>query len=338
MAKITKHAEVLNHLHSLVTKEAELAKEANPTATGKPGGDVKAESVSESTEHVDKNNVGPEKLGPQHHEQHKATDPSVPVAKAASEKSATAIGQEVLAMISEFTKQASKPTATGKPGGDVKAESVSESTETVDKNSVGPDKLGPQKYEQHKATDPSTPVAKAAAYREEASKIASFELGRTLANAFLKTAAEQEYTMYKEAGRRDFETMIAQAASELEYNEKAKVKQAASFIQKRAYNQAVMQKQAEAEAEQAGASSFQEMLKQAQLQYAFGEMQKRADVADYRMKQAEAQINEIAAREAAYANHMAKQAADQAEMAKFAAIAEYVKNEVLSGLKQEVAK
>ena len=181
-------------------------------------------------------------------------------------------------------------------------------------------------------------VAKAAAYREEASKIASFELGRTLANAFLKTAAEQEYTMYKEAGRRDFETMIAQAASELEYNEKAKVKQAASFIQKRAYNQAVMQKQAEAEAEQAGASSFQEMLKQAQLQYAFGEMQKRADVADYRMKQAEAQINEIAAREAAYANHMAKQAADQAEMAKFAAIAEYVKNEVLSGLKQEVAK
>lgn len=48
----------------------------------------------------------------------------------------------------------------GKPGADTNYTSVSESTETTDKNNVGPEHLNSeQKYEQKPASDPSEPVA-----------------------------------------------------------------------------------------------------------------------------------------------------------------------------------
>ena len=76
MAKISKKAEILDTLHGLIRKEAELAQ---TNISGEPGKDTKVTSISESTETTDKNAVGPEKLNDkQKYEQKPASDPSEP--------------------------------------------------------------------------------------------------------------------------------------------------------------------------------------------------------------------------------------------------------------------
>lgn len=105
MGKLTKHAEVLTQLHSLVKKQAE---EAQKNISGVPGETVKSESISEENDHTNKNSVGPEN-NPQGVSQKPSHDSGAPVAEA---KTASDLGAQILELI---RKEASQE-ASGVPG------------------------------------------------------------------------------------------------------------------------------------------------------------------------------------------------------------------------------
>jgi hypothetical protein len=280
MAKITKQADVVKKLRALVEAEAtseqtKAAELAQTNVSGEPCKDTKVTSVSESTEHTDKNNVGPDKLNnEQGYEQKPTSDKSEPVAspKSAEVKTATAadvdkfekMATDILSKIEAKIKESDEKQAalaqtgiTGKPGADTKIVAVSDKTEHTDKNDVGPEHLNSEQgYEQDKAKDKSTPVEHGKkAEDEDAVKIASYNLGATVCESILKRAAEikgeqekqAEVELLKEAGRRDMDLLIAQATAELE----------------------AQQKQAEAQDkydEYQGALAFDALYKQAQLE------------------------------------------------------------------------
>ena len=294
MAKLTKHAQILDQLHTMVKKQAE---EAQKNVSGKPGGDVKSVSVSAEHETTNKNSVGPENVAQGYH-QKPSDDSSEPLA---GSKTANELGTEILDLIRKQSE--AQDSVTGKPG-DVKSESVDE--HKADKNSVKPEN-NDQDYKQKESTDESKPLASAkkAEMEELAAKVASYELGRQFCAALLKTAAEQqapdELELMKEAGRRDFDMLIAQAAEELENSES-------------------QEKQAEAQ----GAADFEQLLKQAALDEALTENQQlAAKIAEY-----EAYIKQ--AEESQYAQIAAAQAQEQQVK-----LAEAVADMVLNKLKSE---
>lgn len=301
MAKLTKHAEVLNQLHTMVKKQAE---EAQKNISGAPGGDVKSVSVGDEHEGHNKNSIGPENQAQGYH-QKPSEDPAEPLAKA---KTASDLGTEILDII---RKQAEAQTGvTGKPG-DVKSESVGDDQEKVDKNAVKPEN-NKQDYSQKASTDGSKPLANAkkAEVEELATKVASYELGRQFCAALLKSAGDRfetnETQLMKEAGRRDFDQLIAQAAENLESSKVAE-------------HRAVKQ------AELAGATHFDEMLKQAAYQETLQQNQAlAAKVAEYEAFIKEAQ-DEYSAQANAYAQ--------QEQQTK---LAESVAAVVLNRLKSEV--
>jgi hypothetical protein len=309
MAKLTKHAEVLNQLHTMVKKQAE---EAQKNISGAPGGDVKAVSVSGEHEAYNKNSVGPENVAQGYH-QKPTEDSAEPLAGA---KTANDLGAEILDII---RKQAeAQDSATGKPG-DVKSESVGDDKENVDKNAVKPEN-NKQEYKQSPSSDSSKPVASAKKAEDSvedlAQKVASYTLGRQFCAALLKSAGASyqddsfdESEMMKEAGRRDFDLLIAQAADELE------------GVEKQASDEYL-----EKEAEAAGAAYFDEIIKQAALEEAVEENQ------------------QLAAKVAAYEAYI-KEAQEEYEAAQYAAsaqeqqvkLAESVADIVLNKLKSEIA-
>jgi hypothetical protein len=302
MAKLTKHAEVLNQLHTMVKKQAE---EAQKNISGVPGGDVKSVSVSDEHETTNKNSVGPENVAQGYH-QKPSEDSSKPLANA---KSASELGTEILDII---RKQAeAQDSVTGAPG-DVKSESVGDNQEKVDKNSVKPEN-NKQDYEQKASTDESKPLASAkkAEVEELAAKVASYELGRQFCAALLKAAGEDqrqdEAELMKQAGRRDFDLLISEAAESLEAQaeEEEQVKQA----------------------EQAGATYFDELLKEAALQEAAEEnKQLKSKLAEYEQFVKEAQAQQEAAEY--------QQAFEQQQVK----LAESVAATVLERLKSEMAQ
>jgi len=247
MGKLTKHAEVLTQLHSLVKKQAE---EAQKNISGVPGGDVKSESIKDENDTTNKNSVGPENLA-QGYSQKPSSDPSEPVASA---KTAETLGSEILELIRKHAD--AQDTVSGEPGKDTNPEKIDEKNETTNKNEVGPEKNTPQTTgEQKESKDESKPVAAAKSASETevdelAAKVASYELGRQFCAALLKAASSTEEPndqfLAKEAGRRDLDLLIAQAAQDLTPEQ---------------------EKQAEAE----GAAYFEELLKQAALDQAVEE-------------------------------------------------------------------
>jgi hypothetical protein len=297
MAKLTKHAQVLDQLHTMVKKQAA---EAQKNISGTPGGDVKAVSVGDEHEAHNKNSIGPENV-PQGYHQKPSDDPSEPLA---GSKSASDLGAEILDII---RKQAeAQDSVSGKPG-DVKSESVGDDQENVDKNAVKPEN-NKQKVEQKGSSDSSKPLASAkkAEVEELAAKVASYELGRQFCAALLKSASDQyetnEVAMMKQAGRRDFDVLISQAAENLENT-----------------------KRAEKQAAYAGAAHFDEILKQAALNEVAAEnRQLAAKVAQYEsfIKQAQAEYSQEVAQVNAY--HQQTK------------LAESVADIVLSKLKSEV--
>jgi hypothetical protein len=247
MGKLTKHAEVLTQLHSLVKKQAE---EAQKNISGVPGGDVKSESIKDENDTTNKNSVGPENLA-QGYSQKPSSDPSEPVASA---KTAETLGSEILELIRKHAD--AQDTVSGEPGKDTNPEKIDEKNETTNKNEVGPEKNTPQTTgEQKESKDESKPVAAAKSASETevdelAAKVASYELGRQFCAALLKAASageeQDKQSLAKEAGRRDLDLLIAQAAQDLTPEQ---------------------EKQAEAE----GAAYFEELLKQAALDQAVEE-------------------------------------------------------------------
>lgn len=296
MAKLTKHAEVLQQLHTMVKKQAE---EAQKNVSGRPGGDVKSVSVSDEHDTTNKNSVGPENVAQGYH-QKPSDDSAEPLS---GSKTANDLGSEILDIIRKQGE--AQDSVTGKPG-DVKSESTDE--HKTDKNKVKPESNS-QDYKQKASTDDSKPLAstKKAEVEELAAKVASYELGRQFCAALLKTAAEQqapnELELMKEAGRRDFDMLIAEAAENLE-NSQAQEKQA----------------------EYQGAVYFDGLAKQAAYEETVAQNQQlAAKLAEYEayVKQAE---------ESQYAQYAAIQAQEQQVK-----LAESVADIVLSKLRAEMA-
>lgn len=250
MAKITKRAEMLNQLHELVKKEAELAQ---TNISGVPGKDTNVSAISEKTESTDKNNVGPEHLNnEQGYEQKPSTEPAEPVANAkTANDSISKLADDILGVIKDKMALA-QTDISGVPCKDTNVSSVSEKTENTDKNNIGPEHLNKEQgYEQKPSSEPAEPVANA--------KSASYNLGVAFVEAISKRAQDISYArqkqaeaeMLKEAGRRDLETLIAYAAESLQTQEKQA-----------------------AEAEAAGAAAFDALYKQAQMEAVVEENQK----------------------------------------------------------------
>lgn len=216
--KLQKHAETLMQLHDLVRKQAEAQH-----VTGVPGKDTKITSVK-GKDTVNKEQVGSPEKHEQGYEQKPSTDASKPVANA---KSAEDLGNEVLNLVKEEQTKDAESKATGVPGKDTGITSV-KGKDTVNKEQVGSPEKHEQGYEQKPSKDPSKPAnAKSAeeiAKEEDEdtkTKVASFELGRQLAVEFIKSAAKanEQTDVIKEAGRKDFDTMVALASEQLQKEE-----------------------------------------------------------------------------------------------------------------------
>lgn len=300
MAKLTKRAEIMENLRTLVEKEANISKTkvadlAQTNISGESGKDTKVESVSDATETTDQNNVGPDKLNnDQKHKQEPSKDPAEPVASPKSAEAIDKLAEELLTTINTKLAAQSKEALaqtgiTGKPGKDTKVESVDDSTEKTNQNDVGPDKLNDeQHHEQEPSKDSAKPAAKVkkSEENEELDKKASFDYGVSFCANLLKTAQDikeaqekqaAETQLIKEAGRRDFDVLIAQVASELE-------------------KQSNLAKEQEKLAEEQGAKAFDEFLKQAQFEHLVEENKKLAsEVAKYAEieKKAAAQAQQI---------------------------------------------
>jgi hypothetical protein len=396
MAKITKHAEFMEKLHTMITKEGAGTAHTTGAApvTGKPGADTEYQSVSKETEHVDKNKEGHPEHNPQEFKQEKAHDASDPtkkhhaksaeeIAKEASvpdtKAPATAkieapttvsqtegkkiaseaptneklaqLGEQLLAAINEMQKTATgtakttgAATVTGKPNGDVQAVSVSKETEHVDKNKEGHPEHNPQEFKQEKAKDPADPTKKhhsKSAEEVELDKEASFELGRQFARSFLQSkTASVEDPIYKEAGRRDFEALIAQAEAELSREATPVtpvtpvVKQAEIEVE----DDSIQIKQAE----EAGAQAFHTLLKQAQDEEAANQFklafeQKLAEVEQAKFV-AEKKANELSAKVASFEAEKEKAAEDAKLDTKLAQWGRYIVDDVITRLKAEPSK
>jgi hypothetical protein len=210
MSKLKKQQEALDRLHRMVRKQAE---EAQEKVTGKPGEDTHPESASESVENHDKNEVKESKNDPQGHDQKPATDASTP-ADGAEKSAAERLEDLARSLVAEVRKSAeeAQDKVTGKPGEDTKPESASEEVEDHDKNEVKESKNDPQGHSQKVAQ------AELNAFAE---KLASYELGREIASAYVQnyarvTKTAQEAALLKEAGRRDFDMLVARAVGQLE--------------------------------------------------------------------------------------------------------------------------
>lgn len=320
-------------------KQEPAKDKSEPVATAKSGeekeekgeanvNEIKKESAPSAP--IDKNTVKPEAAAPI-------------AGKCGEEKTAKDLGEEVLQAVTKLAEQlkvANKPEVDGKPGADTNYTRVSDETEKTDKNNVGPDKLNKEQgYKQEPAKDKSEPVATAKTSGEldpETEKVAAFEWGRQLAVEYLKTALENEPELYKAAGKRDFETLIAQAAVELEKSA-AEEKQGAEL-----FDQLLVQ---EKQAEEAGAAKFDELYKRALWEV---EMEKAAqEKASLEQKIAEYE-QKLAAKEAAEKQAMEKSAAVQAELEakraeekraqEMSTMIEYISKNVFDRIKSETVR
>ena len=259
----------------------------------------------------------------------KVADDKGTSAAADANPSVEKLGQDILTLLSKF---ANNPVATGVPSRDPKWQAVSDKHDTVDQNAVKPE-TNPQGYHQKPAKDPSVPVASAKSAEEEkqaAEKAASYELGKLWAELVLKEASERQLEQVKEAGRRDFEVLITNAASQLKQAERKTEKVAA-------HADAETEKQAEAE----GAAAFQHLYKQAQIEQALGQIVSQnealaAKVAEMQQVQVQKEA-EFKAALAAKEAELARIQAEEKEQQKFAAMAAHLEQRLVDRLTREMA-
>jgi hypothetical protein len=306
----------------------ELAAEkaaAEKAATEKAASEKAAASKSDATQ-APASSSAPEAPISQKHHSTPAPATAVPEKTASVEE----LGKQVLDAVNKLAEQS----ASGVPGQDTHYTRVSDETDHTNKNEVGPEKLNDkQKYEQKPSTDKSEPSKAKSAEEEAAEKIASFEYGRTLAAEFLKEAFASEPEIYKQAGRRDFETLIAQAAQELE--------QPATEKKASAEEVAAQEKAAE----EAGATAFAELYKRAQYEVQLekaaaekAEAEKKATELAAKLATAEAQAKEAAAKLAETTAALQKKAEDEKRAAEISAIVDMVSTNIFERLKNEAVR
>lgn len=336
-----------------VEAEKQAAAAKSPAADQMPGTALKAKApAKEAANSVEQKEAAfPADLKAANKKHEAAETPAAEKAEhkvASTHEKLAELGEQLIAAVAELNKQANAGTATGKPGGDTHPVSVSEATEHVNKNEQGKPEHNPQEFKQEAAKDPSDPTKThhKAAEQAELDKEASFELGRQFARTFLMSKTASHTDMYKEAGRRDFESLIAQAAAELENDEAPKQEKQAAAAGAQAYQD--MSKQAAAEelqvkqAEEAGAQAFYAMAKQAQAEEQANQV-KLAYEQQYNQLLAEKQAAEkknaeLAAKLAEHELAIQKQAEEAKLDMKFASWGSRVVDEVISRLKSEPLK
>lgn len=260
------------------------------------------------------------------------------------------LGEQLLAAISDMQKSAAGTAdstgaakVTGKPGADTHYQSVSKEHDKVDKNKEGKPENNPQEFKQEKGHKESEITGKGSktAQELELDKEASFALGREFARSYLSSkTASVEAPIYKEAGRRDFEALIAQASAELENEGRYQqpVQQPQIAKQAAVNDEALQIKQAE----EAGAQYFHQLLKQAQEEEQVNQVKTAFEqkVAQINMAKeaAEKKANELTAKIAAYEAEKEK-AAEEAKLDnKLAQWGRFVVEDVITRLKNEPAK
>jgi hypothetical protein len=233
--QLKKHAEVIEQLHAYVRKQAE----AQSTVVGTPGGDTKQKSVSEETDHIDKNEVKPENNKNEFKQEGSKEEAGKVVSsggvKTSSDKLNT-LSNEILSLLQKHSEEAQK-NVEGTPGKDTDTASPEESTEHIDKNKVTPEnntndfKQEGSKEEAGKTVS-DAPVKSATISTSEvkttepkvaedklAAKIATYNVGAQLVADLLKATGfgptEKSAAQAKESGARDYDILINQVAEAL---------------------------------------------------------------------------------------------------------------------------
>ncbi len=225
MAKKSKHSEVLEQLHKMVTKQAEESVQSTQeTVAGKPGEDTDISSVDEQHEEHDKNDVGADKLEQRVDQEHTEAV-TTPAEKTASEK-LELLANQIVASLKQAQEiaQSNQKSVAGTPGTDTNITGVEEKHEEHDKNDIGADKL-PQGV-----TQTDNDLKEMAAVADLAEKVASYNAGREYAQQLyaqqLNQLKQAKYNL-KTAGAKDFDALVAYASEELE-------KQAVKKLEKQA--------------------------------------------------------------------------------------------------------
>jgi hypothetical protein len=220
MAKLNKHASVVDQIQNLVRKQAS----GKESVVGTPGADTKPESIPTATNTINKNEVKPEN-NTNEFKQEPSKEEAGKVVSDNSVKSAgdlKKLSEEIHSLITKYSE--GQETVVGTPGADTKQESVPADTNTVAKNEVKPEK-NENEFKQEPSKEEAGKVvsdAKIAAVVNEklAQKIAAYNLGAELIVDLLKSSgyiekSASEKAFLKEAGRRDFDELITQMASEI---------------------------------------------------------------------------------------------------------------------------
>lgn len=240
--------------------------------------------------------------------------------------------------------------ASGVPGKDTHYTSVSKGTDHVNKEQAGSPEKHTQGYKQKPAKDCCEPAAsekesltdapgqhppgKSKKGEDEYAQSQAYEVGRALAVEMLKRASTQTSDMQKEAGRRDFEQLIAEAAAKIE--EEAQAEKVGADLFDELYAQ-------EKQAESAGSDAFYSLFKQAQYEYTINKLAAdREELATCLVAETtknekiakEAELNKTAAVKAE--TELSKRAEEEKENQKMANMVALLRSEVINGLKHEI--
>ena len=270
MAKLKKHSEILDQIHSLVRKQAEEAQKVQ----GVPSTDTHPAGPDAKSDTIDKNKVTPQDNKNEFDQKPSVENAGAVVSangvKSASVEELTALKDNILNLLKKA--EDAQASVAGKPGEDTKPAGPGQDTNHIDKNKVTPQdnvseiKQKPSVEDAGKVVNDAS-VKSATEDEKLAAKIAAYNTGAALVHDLLKSAGfaqektAEERQFLKEAGRNDMDILISQVAEQL--SKQAKPNYTNTQTSKVASDDTSAYEYAEKEAEAAGAAYFDEIYKQA---------------------------------------------------------------------------
>lgn len=319
MAKLSKTAEYVAQLHSLVEKKAADAKIKQSEAADKASTTIAAnvQNIEGTKEPViDKDKTTAPSLDKDQGPEQKPSTENAVVGKAASDK-----GEEILKEIKEVVKQ-SEAQDKASPKIDANVQNIQSVDEPkIDKDKTTAPSLNNDQGPKQEAQSADAPVGKSASAEELAVKVASYQLGKELVGHLVKLSGMQkESSVEKTAGRRDADKIIDAVTA---YNEKL----AKQNNQKKAGDDGL---EKEAQYEALGAACFHELNNQVktaalaeECEFLKAKLAELQGASDFEKIASEKQAKQIEARE------FEKQAAEQK-----AALVREITASVVEALKQ----
>lgn len=337
----TKNEQAFDQLLSLVQKEAE-AKAANETENCGTSAEAKVKSEAVEVKEIDKNKVKATEEK-QNKEQGPAQEVNATPAVAslptpADTKTASSSVERLGAELSTLLEQHKQANATQNCGtaADSRVESKGVVVAKIDKNKV-----------KATANNPQGPVQQVGEKTPDSTKKASYALGRAWADALIKKAHTDNFTLIKEAGRKDFETLLQGAAQKIAQNrQQAQIAQAqkqaaAAEMQKRAALENIRNLMNQKTAE-AAKRDFMRLQKEAQLTQLVKALSNKFDTLHEKAAELLAdkelrlqQLNQAFEEKQAA---LSQKVAEERENQKFAAWSQATANTVLERMRSELLK